>query len=174
MRILILATITAALLMPYNRTHAQSKDSIIIQNFIKEVDSNSLLEPLAHELLDVVGPRLVGSPQMKQANDWAVSKYTSWGITARNEKWGEWKGWERGVTHVDLIQPRVKTLEAMQLAWSPGTNGKTLTAEVIILPNLNDSIDFKKWLPNAKGKFVMISMQQPTGRPDYNLARVCN
>src|SRR5690606_5985192 len=24
------------------------------------------------------------------------------------------------------------------------------------------------WLPSVKGKFVMISMNQPTGRPDYN------
>ena len=27
---------------------------------------------------------------------------------------------------------------------------------------------FQNWLPNVKGKFVMISMKQPTGRPDYN------
>src|SRR5436190_10672 len=27
---------------------------------------------------------------------------------------------------------------------------------------------FQAWLPSVKGKFVMISMKQPTGRPDYN------
>lgn len=47
------------------------------------------------------------SPDAK-ANDWAVAKYTDWGIPARNEKWGEWKGWERGVTHIDMVSPRVK------------------------------------------------------------------
>jgi len=31
-----------------------------------------------------------------------------------------------------------------------------------------DSLAFQKWLPSVKGKFVMISMNQPTGRPDYN------
>jgi carboxypeptidase Q len=40
---------------------------------------------------------------------------------ARNEQFGEWRGWERGITHVDMISPRVVTLEAMQLAWSPPT-----------------------------------------------------
>jgi carboxypeptidase Q len=147
---------------------SQTKDSAVIAEMIKEATENSQLEKLGHELLDGIGPRLVGTPQMKQAHDWAVAKYNSWGITARNEKWGEWRGWERGVSHIDMVYPRVKSLEGMQLAWSPGTNGKTITAETIILTDAADSVAFQQWLPGVKGKFVMISMSQPTGRPDYN------
>ncbi|WP_426324932.1 M20/M25/M40 family metallo-hydrolase [Pedobacter sp. R-06] len=145
-----------------------AQDKKIIDNIVKEVNENSQLEKLAHELLDVVGPRLVGSPQMKQANDWAVKKYSDWGISAKNEKWGEWAGWERGITHIDLISPRVRTLEGTQLAWSPSTNGKTINAEAIILPQITDSIAFQKWLPNVKGKIVLISMNQLSGRPEKN------
>lgn len=145
-----------------------AQDKKIIDNIVKEVNENSQLEKLAHELLDVVGPRLVGSPQMKQANDWAVKKYTGWGISAKNEKWGEWAGWERGITHIDLISPRVRTLEGTQLAWSPSTNGKTINAEAIILPEITDSVAFQKWLPNVKGKIVLISMNQLSGRPEKN------
>ena len=104
---------------------SQPKDSVIIAAIVKEATDNSQLEKLGHELLDGIGPRLVGTPQMKQAHDWAVAKYGAWGITARNEKWGEWRGWERGISHIDMVYPRVKSLEGMQLAWSPGTNGKT-------------------------------------------------
>jgi len=143
-------------------------DSIIIKNMIDEANQNSKLKSLGHELIDVIGPRLVGTDQMKQAHDWAVNTYKSWGIEARNEKWGEWRGWERGITHIDMVHPRVRSLEGMQLAWSPSTNGKTITAETIIIPEVADSIAFQKWLPSVKGKFVMISMAQPTGRPDYN------
>ena len=149
-------------------TFAQKPDSVIVTNIVEEATNNSQLTTFAHELLDVIGPRLVGTPQMKQANDWAVAKYTSWGIPAKNEKWGEWRGWERGTSHIDMVYPRVKTLEGTQLAWSPGTKGKTITAEVIVLPELADSIAFANWLPNAKGKFVLVSMLQPTGRPDEN------
>ena len=156
------------LLLSGSISFAQKKDSVIIAEIVKEATENSQLEKLGHELLDGIGPRLVGTPQMKQAHDWAVAKYTGWGITARNEKWGEWRGWERGVSHIDMVYPRVKSLEGMQLAWSPGTNGKTITAETIILTDAADSIAFQQWLPNVKGKFVMISMSQPTGRPDYN------
>ena len=44
----------------------------VIDNMVKEANENSQLERLAHELLDVVGPRLVGTPEMKNAHDWAV------------------------------------------------------------------------------------------------------
>ncbi|RPD46623.1 M20/M25/M40 family metallo-hydrolase [Paracnuella aquatica] len=147
---------------------AQNRDSIFVQQVVKEATTNSQLQTLGHQLVDVIGPRLVGTPQMDQAHDWAVKTYAGWGIAARNEKWGEWRGWERGATHVDMVYPRVKSLEGMQLAWSPSTKGKTVTAETIILADVADSVAFKAWLPSVKGKFVMISMVQPTGRPDYN------
>ncbi len=140
----------------------------VIQNMINEETNNSQLKQIAHELMDEIGPRLVGSPKMQQAHDWAVAKYKGWGIEARNEKWGEWRGWERGITHIDMIAPWVKTLAGTQLAWSPGTKGKTVTADVVIFPDLADSIAYTKWMTSVKGKFVMISMEQPTGRSDAN------
>lgn len=159
--------LAATLLLSATFTQAQTKDAVI-ENMIKEATNNSQLEQLAHELTDQIGPRLVGTPQLKAAHDWAVATYKNWGIEARNEKWGEWRGWDRGISHIDMVYPRIKSLEGMQLAWSPSTNGKTVTAEVIALPEVTDSMAFQKWLPNAKGKFVMISMPQPSGRPEYN------
>ncbi len=140
----------------------------VVEKIIDEGNNRSQLQTLAHELFDGIGPRLVGTPQMQKANDWAVEKYANWGISARNEKWGEWKGWERGITHIDMLSPRVKSLEGTQLSWSPSTKGKAVKAEIIIIPEVADSIAFANWLPNVKGKFVMISMNQPTGRPDDN------
>lgn len=142
----------------------------IVQRIVDEVNINSQLENLAFELLDVVGPRLVGTPGMNKANDWAVAKFESWGIPAKNEKFGEWRGWERGISHIDMVSPRVKTLAGTQLAWSPSTKGKSVVGEVIALPEFKDSIAFRAWLPTVKGKYVMISMPQPTGRPDHNWA----
>lgn len=142
--------------------------SDVVQAIVQEARNNSQLEHLGHELMDKIGPRLVGSPKMKQAHDWAVATYKNWGIDARNEKWGEWRGWDRGITHVDMVSPWVKSLSAMQLAWSPSTKGKSVTGEVVILPDVTDKAAFEKWLPTVKGKFVMVSMLQPTGRPDAN------
>lgn len=146
---------------------AQSEDPII-QQMITEATENSQLETLGHQLMDGIGPRLVGSPGMQKAHDWAVNKYTAWGISARNEKWGEWRGWERGITHIDMLEPRVQSLSGTQLAWNPSTKKDGVTAEVVVLPTVSDSISFVKWLPSVKGKLVMSSFMQPTGRPDYN------
>jgi hypothetical protein len=147
--------------------NAQETDQIV-KNIIKEANENSQLETIGHHLMDVIGPRLVGTPQMQEAHDWAVETYKSWGIEAENQQWGEWRGWDRGITHIDLIEPRVRSLSGMQLAWSPGTGKKPVVAEVIVIPEAIDSIAFEKKLSQVKGKLVMISMPQMTGRPDDN------
>jgi carboxypeptidase Q len=155
-------------ILSYGTSVFAQTTSTVVDQIVKEETENSQLQKLAHELFDGIGPRLVGSPQMMKAHDWAVAKYTGWGISAHNEKWGEWRGWERGISHIDMVSPRAKSLEGTQLAWSPGMGKKTAVAELVILPDLADSNAFKTWLPAVKGKFVMISMNQPTGRPDYN------
>src|SRR5690554_4574402 len=127
----------------------------IVEALLNEAYGNSHLEILGHELMDDIGPRLVGTPQMQRAHDWAVAKYKSWGISAENQQYGEWKGWERGITHIDMVHPRIQTLKGTQLAWNPGTSSKGITAECIILPEISDSLSFQKWLPQVKGKFVM-------------------
>lgn len=142
--------------------------SEVVEAIQREAYENSHLKNLAHELLDDIGPRLVGTPQMQQAHDWAVAKYKTWGISAENQQYGNWKGWERGITHIDMVYPRVQTLAGTQLAWNPGTSKKGITAECIVLPEIKDSLSFQKWLPNVKGKFVLVAMNQPTGRPDDN------
>lgn len=140
----------------------------LVEEIVKEVNENSQLERLAFELLDVVGPRLVGTPQMTKANEWAAQTFQSWGIAAKNQQFGEWHGWERGISHIDMTHPRLKTLAGTQLAWSPSTNGQAVEAEVITMPEFNDPADFESWLPKVKGKHVLVSMYQPTGRPDHN------
>lgn len=137
----------------------------IIREIWKEGMENSQTYPLMQTLLDSIGPRLVGSPAQKAAGDWAVRMFQSWGIDARMEQYGTWTGWRRGITHIDLVAPRVRTLEGTMLAWSPGTK-KPVEGPVVILPDFKDAAEFEAWLPKAKGKYVAVSFAQPTCRPD--------
>jgi carboxypeptidase Q len=126
---------------------------------------------LSQTLFDSLGPRLTGSPGMEAAQDWAVKTYQSWGIDAKKEQYGTWRGWRRGVTHIDLVAPRVRSLEGQMVAWSPGTpKGKPVRAPAILLPEVADSNALIAWLPQAKGKFVLVSFPQPTCRPDTSWA----
>jgi hypothetical protein len=145
----------------------QAQQDPTVSAIIKEANENSQLKRMSHELMDGVGPRLVGSSKMVQASDWAISQYQQYGITARRENYGTWRGWDRGITHVDMISPWTKSLEATQLAFSPATK-KAVKGETIIIADVADSAAFQQWLPSVKGKFVLVAMPQPTGRPDYN------
>lgn len=128
---------------------------------------SSMLETYAQVLFDSIGPRLVGTPQMDAAQDYMVRTYAALGITARKERYGTWRGWRRGRSRIDLVQPRLRSLEGTMLGYSPGTpNGRPVRAPVIVLPDLADSNAFVQWLPQAAGKFVMVSFPQPTCRPD--------
>lgn len=132
---------------------------------------SSMTEPLAQVLLDSIGPRLTGSPGYAAASDWVVAQYKKWGIDARRDVYGTWRGWRRGLSHIDLVGPRKRSLEGTMLAWSPGTKGKPVTAEAIVLPKFKDSTEFVKWLPKARGKIVLLSPAWPTCRPSEDWAR---
>ncbi|WP_343608800.1 M20/M25/M40 family metallo-hydrolase [Chryseobacterium oranimense] len=140
----------------------------VVKSFVDEINNSSQLENMAYELLDGIGPRLVGTPEMLAANEWSAAKLRSWGIESSLQQFGTWKGWQRGITHVDMVYPRVKSLTATQLAWSPATK-KAIEAEVIILPKVSSKAEFDAWIPSVKGKIVLIAQYQKIGRSDEQI-----
>jgi carboxypeptidase Q len=155
---------------PPQQQTSSSLDPVADRIFRIGMDS-SRVQSLAQVLLDSIGPRLTGSPGMTSASDWVVGMYKSWGIEARREPYGTWRGWRRGVSRVELVEPRVRSLEGTMLAWSPGTGGRPVTAEAIILPKFADSTEFVRWLPQARGKVVLLSPSLPTCRPSEDWIR---
>ena len=151
--------------IPVSAQQYTSPDPVIRALWNEGMD-NSQLQRLAQALLDSVGPRLTGTPGMRAGNDWLVKMYGSWGVAARNEQYGTWPEWRRGISHIDLLTPRVRTLEGGLLAWSPGTGGRDVTGPAIVLPDFADSAAFEAWLPQVRGKFVLISFPEPTCRPN--------
>ena len=137
-------------------------DDPVLQGIWEEGMERSQVYPLMQVLLDSIGPRLAGTPQLDAAHEWLVSTYAGWGIEAENEQYGTWKGWERGITHLDLLSPRVRTLNAMLLAWSPGTEGP-VEAPVLTLPGPDE--DVEAWKRRAAGAFVLMSPAEPSCRP---------
>ena len=168
MRPRLLAAVLATAMSISSSLPAQSfptTDSVIKRMWTEGMTSSSQVYRLAQVLLDSIGPRLTGSPGHQAAIEWALKTYAGWGVPARKEQYGTWRAWRRGRTHVDLLAPRVRTLEATMLGWSPGTRGP-VDGDVIMLPDLADSNAFKAWLPQARGKYVLMSFAEPTCRPD--------
>lgn len=139
-------------------------DDPVLQRIWQEGMNNSRFESLSQVLLDEIGPRLTASPGMEAAQAWAVQTLSGWGIEARLEQYGTWEGWERGVSHVDLISPRVRSLEGRILAWSPGTGGRPVEGGVTYLPEIRSPADWQRFLGTVRGTWVMMSYPEPTCR----------
>ncbi|MGQ0714960.1 MAG: hypothetical protein ACT4PJ_14765 [Gemmatimonadaceae bacterium] len=142
--------------MPAYVRQSPPTDSVI-RRIWEEGTTGSQVAALAQTLIDSIGARLTGSPEIESASRWAMSMYQRWGIPARQHRYGTWPSWQRGHTHVDLISPRVRTLEAITLAWSPGTGGRTITGDVILLPDSGSPDAYAAWVRGAQGKFVLAS-----------------
>jgi hypothetical protein len=139
-------------------------DDAVIEAIWAEGMENSQAWTIGQAMLDSIGPRLTGTPAVEHANHWTHALLSGWGVDARIETYGTWKGWERGVTHVDLVAPRVRTLDAALMAWSPGTDG-TVEGAVAIFPKFEGAEEFDAWLPSVQGRFVALAMPQPSCRP---------
>ena len=161
-RIVVVALLVLAGVPSLAAAQSFAIDDPVVRAIWEEGTERSQVEWLAQTLADSLGPRLTGSPGMQSAQAWVAANYRAWGIDARNEEYGTWKGWRRGYTHADLVRPRVRSLDAMLLAWSPGTQ-RAIEAPVVLLPEPGDDID--AWRRDARGRFVLVSMPQPTCRP---------
>jgi carboxypeptidase Q len=154
-------------------TLARAQDLPTGDPIIKKIYDEGMQRSLAYKygqaLMDSIGPRLTGSPQNRAANDFIIKTYAGMGISAKNEQYGTWRDWTRGLSRAELQTPRVKNLEAVVMPWSPGTTPAGTTGETVILPPLSqtkDSAGFATWLATVNGKIVLTSFPQPTCRPD--------
>jgi carboxypeptidase Q len=118
----------------------------------------------ASYLTDVYGPRLTGSPEIKEAADWAMKTMTSWGLTnVHLEKWPFGRGWRSERVFAMAMTPRAYPLIAYPKAWTPGTNG-TVTGEAVVA-FINEEKDFDKFRGQLRGKFVLSApMRDVTAR----------
>src|SRR5919198_5687085 len=57
-------------------------------------------------LTDRYGPRLTGSPQIREASDWAMKRFSDWGLAnVQREEWEFGKGWSLVRFSAHLIEP---------------------------------------------------------------------
>ncbi len=159
-----LVTLSAGLFVVPVSGQRLATDDPVLQRIWEEGMNNSHFAELSQVLLDEIGPRLTASPGMERAQAWAVESLRGWGVDARLEEYGTWEGWDRGSSHIDLVEPRVRSLEGRILAWSPGTGGRPVEGGVAVFPSVESPADWEAFLSGVRGKWVMMSYAQPTCR----------
>jgi hypothetical protein len=135
---------------------SQEKVDLEMVNRIRyEGFRNSKVMELASGLMDGIGPRLTGSPNVKRANEWTRDKLASFGLSnAHLESWGPFgRGWASDYVNVRMTSPDVAPMIAYAKAWTPGTNG--VTKGKCIRVKIEDKKDFDKYRGKLAGMIAI-------------------
>jgi len=116
---------------------------------------NSKVMDYAQQLTDVYGGRLTGSPNMKNASEWARKTFEEMGLAnAHLEPFKFGKGWTAELCTVRMMTPEVEQLYGIAHAWSPATNG-AIRAKAVKVKLENDE-DLEKQKGKLTGAIVLL------------------
>ena len=129
-----------AIAAPAAQTATERIDTAMNARIRKEGMDNSQIMRTMHQLTDVYGPRVTGSPNHEKAAQWVVDEMTRWGFKNGHLEPFEFKtatvtpsgGWlnEKAAGHI--ISPVKDNLVFEVLAWTPSTKG-TISASAVQL-----------------------------------------
>jgi len=116
---------------------------------------DSKVMELASGLMDSIGERLTGSPNMKRANEWTRDQLTAMGLSnAHLEPWGPFgRGWANQYVNARMTTPDIAPLLVYAKAWTPGTSG--VVTGKCIRANVEKKEDFDKYKGILAGMIVI-------------------
>jgi carboxypeptidase Q len=164
LRALFVAGVLAASVVPV-RPADEVVDLEMVTRIRDEGYTNSKVMDIAGHLTDVIGPRVTGSPQMRQANDWTRQQLESWGLAnAHLEGWAFGRGWSLEKATVQMLAPAPASLVAVPRAYTPGTDGPRRGKVVKV--KIESEADAEKYRGQLAGKIVLLGESRPTANPD--------
>ena len=161
---------------------AADADLAVVNRIKDQAFNHSRVVDYMHHLADENGPRLAASPGYQRAARWAVDTLKQNGVeSARLETFGEiGRSWAWSGISVQMVEPQATTLNAVPLAWSPGTDG-TVEAPAIYAPLWADAEDpgqsdlvllaeriaayKREFAGKLGGKIVLLSPRRPFELP---------
>lgn len=132
----------------------ESLDLTMYQRIREEGLSHSHIMEYASGLMDGIGPRLTGSPNLKRANEWTRAQLAAMGCSnAHLEDWGEFgMGWRQLNTWVRMSAPDTAVFIAQAAPWSPSSHGPVSGGAVWV--NAKNEKDLEQYKGKLAGKIV--------------------
>ncbi len=163
--VLLLVTFSLAPLWSQEKLDLETISRIRYEGF-----RDSKIMEFASGLMDSIGERLTGSPNMKRANEWTRDQFTAMGLSNPHlEPWGPFgRGWANQYVNVRMTSPDVVTLLAYPKAWTPGTNG--VIQGKCVRATIDDKKDFDKYKGKLAGMIVILGPDadvKPIAEPPY-------
>ncbi|HEX8201267.1 MAG TPA: M20/M25/M40 family metallo-hydrolase, partial [Isosphaeraceae bacterium] len=104
---------------------ARAAEKTQIDRIVSEGREDSRVMEHLDYLTNRFGPRLTGSDNLRNTEEWARDRFRSFGIdNARLERWGEFPvGYTRGPSSGRMVEPEARALSFGTNAWTAGTKG---------------------------------------------------
>jgi carboxypeptidase Q len=133
----------------------ETLDYAAYANIRAEALSHSHIMDYASALMDGIGPRLTGSPNLKRANEWTRDQFIAMGCAnAHLEDWGEFGiGWAQLNTWLRMTTPDHAVFIAQAAPWSPATKGPVSGSAVWV--EAKNETDLEKYKGKLAGKVVL-------------------
>jgi carboxypeptidase Q len=149
----------------------EALDYAMYERIRAEALGHSHIMQYASALMDGIGPRLTGSPNLKKANEWTRDQLTAMGCTnAHLEDWGEFgMGWQQLNTWLRMSSPDTAVFIAQAAPWSPATKGPLSAAAA--WADIKDEKDFDKYKGKLAGKIVLLGEMRDVKPVDKPLFR---
>ena len=92
-----------------------------------------VMETLVY-MSDVYGPRLSGSPDFREAADWAKNRFEEFGL--ENVHFDSYaddlRGWGIDSYSIEMIEPRYMSIVGLPSAWTRSTKGEITGIPIIV------------------------------------------
>src|SRR6202140_385806 len=134
----------------------ENLDYTMYQRIRSEGLSHSHVMEFASALMDGIGPRLTGSPNLKRANEWTRDQLAAMGCSnAHLEDWGEFgMGWQQLNTWTRMASPDPAVFIPTAAPWSPSSNG-TISGQATWM-DVKKEEDLDKYKGKLGGKVVLL------------------
>src|SRR3954468_20732407 len=138
----------------------ETVDEAIVARIKGEAFQRSAVMDTLSWIADVYGPRLTGSPTLRQAAEWARDQLTRWGLVnaALEPNGTASRGWAIDRFSIDMTEPQYMRITGYPRAWSPSLSSPLVSTPVVVEVRSKD--DFEKYRGKLRGAMVM------NGRPD--------
>ncbi|MEP7075026.1 MAG: M20/M25/M40 family metallo-hydrolase [Acidobacteriota bacterium] len=152
-RSLVFLVLVSVLCSPI--VHAQEPVDTAVNAKIRDeaLNRSQVMKTFSH-FTEAIGPRLTGGPEVKAAEDHAVSLLKNWGLSdPRLEPWDFGRGWQLERSTIEMVEPRYMPLIGYPEAWSAATPGEIVATPVFI--GDKTQADLEKMNGQLKGAIVL-------------------
>jgi hypothetical protein len=156
MRHLFVSLITLSISMTGLSVPAQELVDLDAINKIRDEGFHrSQVMETAWYITERIGPRVTGSPQLKEANEWTRDQLEEWGLDAWLEGYDFGHGWTLSRCQVHMVAPMMKPLLALPKAWTPATDGPVQGP--VVRADLGSEADLEKQKGKLVGAIVLLA-----------------